>query len=74
MKVRYYGFFAAGQRHRLTLARALLAADYRQPHEQRTARPQPVKADTGETARLCPKCGQPLHCVETIRPRSRCPP
>lgn len=74
VKVRYYGFFAAGQRHRLALARELLAADHRQPHDQRMARPQPVMVDTGETARLCPKCGQPMYCVETIRPRSRCPP
>lgn len=74
VKVRYYGFLAAGQRHRLALARELLAADYRQPHEQHMARPQLVMTDTGATAPLCPKCGQPMLCIETIRPRSRCPP
>jgi hypothetical protein len=74
VKVRYDGFLAAGQRHRLTFAGELLATDYRQPHEQRTARPQPGMVDTAETARLCPKWGLPMSCVETIRPHSRCPP
>ena len=74
VKVRYYGFFAAGQRHRLALARELLAADYRQPQGQPTTPSQPLLAIERSVDRLCPKCGQPMLCVETIRPRSRCPP
>lgn len=74
VKVRYYGFFAAGQRHRLALARELLAADHRQPQGQQTAPSQPLLAIERSVDRLCPKCGQPMLCVETIRPRSRCPP
>ena len=63
VKVRYYGLFASGQRHRLKQARTLLGA---------YAAPQPAAA-TQETdtdgplveskpAVRCPKCGQPMGC------------
>lgn len=73
VKVRYYGFYAASNRHRLALARTLLDADH--CRIQRTpATAQRTLAD-GATARLrCPRCGQPLHCRQTIPPHSRSPP
>lgn len=74
VKVRYYGFYAAGQRHRLALARELLAADHRQSPTGQTVTPLAVIADSNAAVQRCPKCGQPMHCVQTIRPRSRCPP
>ena len=74
VKVRYYGFYAAGQRHRFALARKLLAADHHQPQAEPTATPYPRMISSSETVRPCPKCGQPMHCIQTLRPRSRCPP
>lgn len=74
VKVRYYGFYAPGQRHRLALARELLAADHRQPQAGQTPTSRTVIANGIEAAQRCPKCGQPLHCVQTSQPRSRCPP
>lgn len=74
VKVRYYGFYAASQRHRLALARELLAADHRQPQARQVATPLAVMASDNVATLRCPKCGQLMHCVQTIRPRSRCPP
>lgn len=74
VKVRYYGFYAPGQRHRLALARELLAADHRQPQARQAPTPLTLLANGSAAAQRCPKCGQPLHCVQTIRPHSRCPP
>ncbi len=74
VKVRYYGFYAAGQRHRLALARQLLVADHRQPLRRPAATPLTVMASDNVATLRCPKCGQPMHCVQTIQPRSRCPP
>jgi hypothetical protein len=74
VKVRYYGFYAVSHRHRLTLARELLAADLRTtPSTQGAA--QTVLATSRQTAPLCcPKCGQPMRCVQTLTPHSRAPP
>ena len=74
VKVRYYGFYAASHRHRLALARELLAADHRQPQARHVATPPTVIDGDNVVTLRCPKCGQPMHCVQTIRPRSRCPP
>jgi hypothetical protein len=73
VKVRYYGFYAAGQRHRLALARELLAADHRQPYGEHAATPLTVITSASEATLRGPKCGQPMQRVQTIRPRSRCP-
>ncbi len=69
VKVRYYGLFAPGQRHRLKQARALLGA---------YAAPEPVAATETETdapsldadkpATLCPQCGHPMRC-RRLKPR-----
>jgi hypothetical protein len=74
VKVRYYGFYAPGQRHRLALARELLAADQHPPHVGPAATPWIMRVRDSAVGRVCPTCGQPMHCVQTIRPRSRCPP
>jgi hypothetical protein len=73
VKVRYYGLDAASNRHRLALARTLLAAD--QCRIQRMpATAQNARAD-GEADRLrCPRCGQPLYGRQTLPPHSRSPP
>lgn len=74
VKVRYYGLLSPGNRallHRthdllgLAPQTAPLASDDVLPATGATA-PTPV--------RTCPKCGQPLRLIQSIRPRSRCPP
>jgi hypothetical protein len=70
VKVRYYGLFSPGQRHRLKQARALLAA-------QRPVEPQP-ELEPGSTlpgdspsqapTLVCPKCGQPLRWQQKLNP------
>jgi hypothetical protein len=76
VKVRYYGLFSPGQRHRLKQARALLEA-------QRPADPQPEleTVSTEPAARpaqastlLCPKCGQPLRWQQHLKPAWQHPP
>ena len=61
VKVRYYGLFAPGQRHRLKQASTLLGAD---PLLERAATTQETHTDTSlseqKPAILCPKCGQPM--------------
>jgi hypothetical protein len=75
VKVRYYGFYAPGNRHRLALARALLAAEalHALPADPKTvsATVAPLQA---EAALTCPRCGKPLRWVQRLRPQSRSPP
>lgn len=74
VKVRYYGFYAASHRHRLALARELLDADHCRPLGTQVA--AQIIGVVGDKVDIlcCPKCGQSMRCVQTIRPRSRCPP
>jgi len=58
VKVRYYGLFAPGQRHRLSQARRLLVAQS-PPERQPTPEPDPATFED-KPAQLCPKCGQPM--------------
>ena len=58
VKVRYYGLFAAGQRHRLTQARSLLVAQ--SPPEQQAAMETDATELGDTTVMLCPKCGQSM--------------
>jgi hypothetical protein len=58
VKVRYYGLFAAGQRHRLTQARSLLEAQS-PPQQQPATQADPTELE-GKAVMLCPKCGQPM--------------
>ena len=74
VKVRYYVFFAPGNRQRLALARELLAADYK-ARQRLVGQTQTSDPDSDAPRRLaCPHCGEPLRLTATIRPRSRCPP
>jgi Putative transposase len=74
VKVRSYGLYARSHRQRLALARNLLAADERTAHRAQSSA-QKAPADGGHASPLpCPKCGQPLLCVQTLRPCSRSPP
>ncbi|MEZ4868322.1 MAG: transposase [Caldilineaceae bacterium] len=70
VKVRYYGFLAAGNRQRLALARELLAAD----HCTASQTPAGIDADGYRQVGQCPWCGGVLHLVEPLRPSARCPP
>jgi hypothetical protein len=73
VKVRYFGRFAVGNRHRLILARDLLAAD-------RCSVPTPATASTPLMTLLqpvqpaCPPWGQPMLCVQILQPKARSPP
>ena len=68
VKVRYYGFLSPGQRHRLQLLRQCLApAATDQP-------PTPSGPSPQARSLPCPTCGQPMHWVQSIPPRGRCPP
>jgi hypothetical protein len=70
VKVRYYGFYAATNRHRLVLVRTLLDAEHCRP--QRMAATALCAGADGAADRLrCPRCGQPLYCRQTIPPHSR---
>ncbi|MEM7113212.1 MAG: transposase, partial [Chloroflexota bacterium] len=67
VKVRYYGIFAPSKRAQLAHCRQLLAA---------LGSTLPVLIDTNTTPSyhpICPTCGQPLHLVQTLRPRIRSP-
>jgi hypothetical protein len=71
VKVRYYGLFSPGQRHRLKQARALLAA--KTPGElPPKLEPTPTRlADSPVQGPplTCPKCGQPLQWHQKLKPR-----
>jgi hypothetical protein len=74
VKVRYYGFYAPGHRSRLALVRALLGAEQRTAAQSTPAQSRLDDLSTAEDTLGCPHCGQPLRLVQTLRPRSRCPP
>lgn len=67
VKVRYYGFFSPGLRHRLRQARQLLCTQ--EPEE-----PQQEPVSELEVASRCPQCGQVMRLVQTVRPHRRRPP
>jgi len=64
-KVRYYGFFSSGQRHRLQQVRHLLGA----------ASPPPLSPCAQTPAQppvprlLCPTCGRPMRPTQTLLPQ-----
>lgn len=65
-KVRYYGFFSPGQRHRLALARNLLgltATPETSQNDGGLAQPRPDPAVI-----WCPTCGRPMRQTQTLRP------
>jgi len=75
VKVRYYGLFSPARRYLLPLLHLWLdgsaaATPFEDNAEVRdSAAPLPLVADV-----VCPNCGQVMHCLRKLRPRSRCPP
>jgi len=75
VKVRYYGFYAPGNRHRLALARELLGAHT--PHSltaDTETVAETVAAHHAEEILTCPRCGESLKLLHILRPQSRSPP
>jgi hypothetical protein len=73
IKVRYYGFLSPGNRHVLTTVSTLLGTNTVAPPP--TGQPLDVTATTNaRDAPRCPKCGNILILVETLRPNTRSPP
>jgi len=69
VKVRYYGLFAPGQRHRLKQARTLLGAYAASEPAAATEETDTDPSHSAEKpAMLCPKCGQPMRC-RRLKPR-----
>jgi hypothetical protein len=73
VKVRYYGLFAPGQRTRLNQARQLLGGDNPvQFLDEGQAKPAPgSEVRPQDRSIACPKCGQPMCLVETLKTK-RC--
>ena len=70
IKVRYYGFFSSGNRHRLRQARKLLGdCQSNQSSDDHQAKTTPPEQDI-----CCPKCGQVMQLTQTLRPQRRRPP
>jgi hypothetical protein len=59
VKVRYYGFFSSGSRHRLRQVRRLLCAQVAPEPEK----PSPETASNSEVTCCCPQCGQVMLCA-----------
>jgi hypothetical protein len=70
IKVRYYGLFSPSNRHRLRQARKLLgdcpSSQSSDDHQATTTLP---KRDV-----CCPKCGQVMQLMQTVRPKRQRPP
>ena len=64
VKIRYYGLFSPGNRRLLRRVRALLASSHATSSSQTRSAANPHKADLP-----CPKCGQAMTLVHSIRPR-----
>ena len=69
IKVRYYGLFSPGNRHRLHLARELLNVC----NSARITDTEQTNAAPSVQAIRCPKCGRAMEMLETLRPK-RCRP
>jgi len=72
VKIRYFGLFAPGNRHRLKLAQALLSIPAAQSlasvSDCQTFASLPLASPT------CPTCGNPLTLLNAILPTARSPP
>lgn len=69
-KVRYYGFFSPRQRTTLQAVRCWFA----QATGACAAAEPPAVAAPPPAVLRCPKCGQVMTVVATLRPTARCPP
>lgn len=69
VKVRYYGLFSSGNRHRLALARRLLGVDsVTSASRQSDPESEPTQSYP------CPSCGKPMILLSRIKATSRSPP
>jgi hypothetical protein len=73
VKVRYYGLFAPGQRHRLKRARALLEAQAPAHPEREPTAIEAEELSLLPAERLCPECGRPMRC-QKLKPHWLKPP
>ena len=70
MKIRYYGIFSSGNRHRLRQARILLGTcSSTQSPGGHQANATPL-----EQVLRCPKCGHVMQLTQALRPQRRRPP
>lgn len=76
VKVRYYGLFSPAQRHRLKQARTLLEAQppAEPPPDLEPVPTEPAASPAQPPTLICPKCGQPLHWQQKLRPVWSQPP
>lgn len=72
VKVRYFGLFAPGNRHRLKLAQALLPIPSVVSVTSTTESLSPVPLSPQSIP--CPTCGKPLTLLLTLPPTARSPP
>jgi len=72
VKVRYYGLLAPGNRHRLRQVQALLGAQA-QPGLPSATSEQSTEQTAQDHTVLCPRCGQPMQVVQSIRPTAQRP-
>lgn len=75
VKVRYYGLFSPARRYLLPLLHLWLdgssaATPLDDESKARASSSSPLL--TSDV--VCPNCGQVMHCLRKLRPRSRCPP
>jgi hypothetical protein len=73
VKIRYYGLFSPGLRQRLRQARRLLEAD--NIHLENPEQPSSTVATKPEGDHYCcPRCGQVMRTIKTIKPQRYRPP
>ena len=71
VKVRYFGFFAHSHHLRLAALRLLLD----RPHPDQHPSPNLILPPSRPLQPfVCPVCGQPMRCLQSIPPTGRCPP
>jgi hypothetical protein len=70
VKVRYYGLFSPGLRHRLRQARHLLGAQDTNELEESSQK----MVSNSEVACRCPHCGQVMRLIQTVKPNQYRPP
>jgi Putative transposase/Transposase zinc-binding domain len=68
-KVRYYGFFSPGQRHRLHQVRQLLGAASPPPPTPLAQVQAPNTSTAGPPLIPCPSCGHPMRLTQTLLPQ-----
>ena len=69
-KVRYYGFFAPSQRHRLAQVQGLLGLDSLPRPEKPPVEDRPAKPVTPDPPVLrCPTCGKPMRHLRVLLPQ-----